>query len=104
MPGTTTDDDPIAAANSAHPDPTNPPPASPRSRSSADRSSAVSSTNTSEPHRSPGQAQWPSYGTPQDFPEGDPRPSARQPVQMRLAGAPFISRGLPAAPCRLRPG
>src|SRR5215472_3362452 len=46
MPGTTTDDDPIAAANSAHPDPTNPPPASPRSRSSADRSSAASSTNT----------------------------------------------------------
>ena len=57
MPGTTTDDDPIAAANSARPDPTNPPPTSPRSRSSAGRSSAASSTNTSEPHRSPGQGQ-----------------------------------------------
>ena len=35
------------------------------SGSSADPSSAASSTNTSEPHRSPGQDQWPSSGTPQ---------------------------------------
>jgi hypothetical protein len=30
-----------------------------------DDRSAASSTNTSEPHRNPGQDQWPSSGTPQ---------------------------------------
>jgi hypothetical protein len=38
---------------------------SPRSGTSADPSSAASSTTISEPHRSPGQGQWPSSGTPQ---------------------------------------
>ena len=62
---TATDDDPIAAARSARPDPTTLPPTSPRNGSSAGPSSAVSSTNTSEPHKSPGQHRWPSSGTPQ---------------------------------------
>jgi hypothetical protein len=55
----------IAAASSAHRDPTTLAPTSPRSGSSADRSSAASSTSTSGSHRSPGQAQWPSSETPQ---------------------------------------
>ena len=63
-PGTTTDDDPIAAASSARPGPTTPSPTSPRSGSSAGPSSAASSTNTSGPRRSPGQDRWPSFGTP----------------------------------------
>ena len=41
------------------------PPTSPRNGSSAGPSSAASSTNTSEPHKSPGQHRWPSSGTPQ---------------------------------------
>jgi hypothetical protein len=67
---------PIAAASSARPGPANPPPASPRSGSSAARSSAALSTNTSEPHRSPGQGQWPSSGTPQAWPRTSPGPLA----------------------------
>jgi transposase InsO family protein len=47
------------------PGPTTPPPTCPRSGSSAAPCSAASSTNTSGPHRSPGQHQWPSSGTPQ---------------------------------------
>ena len=39
---------------------------SPGSGSSVGPSSAASSTSTSGPHRSPGQDQWPSSGTPQD--------------------------------------
>src|ERR1035441_7711599 len=65
MPGTTTDDDPIAAASSARPGPITPSPTSPGSGSSAGPFSAASSTNTSEPRRSPGQDRWPSSGTPQ---------------------------------------
>ena len=60
-----TDDAPIAAASSARPDPTTLSPTSPRNGSSAGPSSAASSTNTSEPHKSPGQHRWPSSGTPQ---------------------------------------
>jgi hypothetical protein len=45
----------IAAASSAHRDPTTLAPTSPRSGSSADRSSAASSTSTSGSHRSPGR-------------------------------------------------
>jgi putative transposase len=62
---TTTDAGPIAAASSARPGPTTLSPTYPRSGSSAGLSSAASSTSTSEPHRSPGQDQWPSSGTPQ---------------------------------------
>jgi hypothetical protein len=40
-------------------------PTSPGSGSSADPLSVASSTNTSGPHRSPGQDRWPSSGTPQ---------------------------------------
>ena len=47
------------------PVPDHPSPTSPRSGSSAAPFSAASSTNTSEPHRSPGQDRWPSSGTPQ---------------------------------------
>ena len=56
---------PIAAAKSTRPGPTTLPPTSPRSGSSADPSSAALSTNTSGPHRRPGQEQWPNFGTPQ---------------------------------------
>src|ERR1035441_10446899 len=65
MPGTTTDGDPIAAANSARPGPTTPSPTSPRNGSSAGPFWAASSANTSGLRRSPGQARWPSSGTPQ---------------------------------------
>jgi hypothetical protein len=64
-PGTTTGDDPIAAASSARPGLTTPSPAPPRSGSSAGPFSAASSANTSGPRRSPGQNPWPSSGTPQ---------------------------------------
>jgi len=47
---------------------------SPRSGSSAGLSSAASSTNTSEPHRSPGQDRRPSSGTPQAEDRHDPLP------------------------------
>jgi Integrase core domain len=47
------------------PGPTTPSPTFLRSGSTAGPSSAASSTNTSEPHRSRGQDQWPSSGTPQ---------------------------------------
>ena len=60
----TTDGALIAAASSAHRGPTTLPPTSPRSGSSAGPSSAASSTNTSGPHRSPGQDRWPSSETP----------------------------------------
>src|SRR5262249_28070501 len=63
-PGTTTDGDRTAAADSARPGPTTPSPTSPGSGSSVVPSSAASSTNTSEPRRSPGQDRWLSYGTP----------------------------------------
>ena len=43
-------------------------PTSPKSGSSAGPSSAASSTNTSEPHKSPDQVQWPHSGTPQAVP------------------------------------
>ena len=56
---------PIAAASSARPGPTTLSPTSPRNGSSAGPSSAASSTSTNEPHRSPGQHQWPSSGTRQ---------------------------------------
>jgi hypothetical protein len=61
---TTTDAALIAAASSARPGPTTLSPTSPGSGSNVGPSSAASSTNTSEPHKSPGQHQWPSYGTP----------------------------------------
>ena len=64
--GTTTGDDPIAAANSARPGPNTLSPTSPRSGSSAGPFSAASSANTSGPRRSPGQDRWRSSGTPQD--------------------------------------
>jgi len=92
MPGTTTDDDPIAAANSARPDPTNPPPTSPRSRSSAGRSSAASSTNTSEPRRSPGQGQWPSYDTPQAI-DLDTSAGALNWARLALLGLEHLTAG-----------
>src|SRR5271167_4174243 len=66
MPGTTTGEDRTAPSISSHPGPTTLWPIFTVNRSSADQSSAASSTNTSEPHRSPGQVQWPSSGTPQD--------------------------------------
>ncbi len=56
---------PIAADSSARRGPTTLSRTFPGHGSSADLSSAVSSTNTSEPHRSPGQDEWPSSGTPQ---------------------------------------
>ncbi len=59
---TTTDGDPIAAAR---PGPTTLPPTAPMSGSGAIPSSAASSTSTSGPHKSRGQDQWPSSGTPQ---------------------------------------
>jgi hypothetical protein len=62
---TTTDDGPIAVASSTRPGPTILSPTSPTSGSSADPFSAASSTNTSGPHRSQGQDEWPSSGTPQ---------------------------------------
>ena len=74
---TTTDDALIAAASSARPGPTTLPPTSPRSGSNVGPSSAASSTNTSEPHRSPGQHKWPSYGTPQ---AGAARSAAPRPM------------------------
>src|SRR5689334_12166846 len=61
----TTDGALIAAASSAHRGLATLPPTSPRSGSSAGPSSAASSTNTSGPHRSPGQGRWPSSETPQ---------------------------------------
>ena len=57
---------PTAAAIFARPGPTTLSRTSPGSGSSADPSSAASSANTSEPHKSPGQDQWPSSETPQD--------------------------------------
>ncbi len=62
---TTTDGDPIAAASSARPGPTTLSPTAPMSGSGAVPSSAASSTSTSGPHKSRGQDQWPSSGTPQ---------------------------------------
>jgi hypothetical protein len=53
------------ATSSQPPAPTTPSPSCPTSGSSAGPSSAPSLTNTSEPHRSPGQDRWPSSGTPQ---------------------------------------
>ena len=49
----------------ARPGPTTLSPTSPKSGSGAGPSSAASSTNTSGPHRDPGQGQWPTSGTPQ---------------------------------------
>src|SRR5271165_574868 len=65
MRAITTDVVPIAASSSNRPGPTTLSPTFLRSGSSAGPSSAASSTNTSEPHRSQGQDQWPSSGTPQ---------------------------------------
>jgi len=59
------DDAPIAAASSARPGLTTLSRTFPRSESCVGPPSAASSTNTSEPHRNPGQHQWPSSGTPQ---------------------------------------
>jgi hypothetical protein len=59
---------PIAADSSARRGPTTLSRTFPGHGSSANLSSAVSSTNTSEPHRSPGQDEWPSSGTPQAIP------------------------------------
>jgi putative transposase len=76
----------------------------PGSGSSAGPSSAASSTNTSEPHKSPDQVQWPHSGTPQVLDEvrepsrlppatmhgqlGEPRPvrSKRLIIAMKSAG------------------
>jgi hypothetical protein len=66
-------------ARGCDPRPDHPPPTSPESGSSAGPSSAASSANTSEPHRSPGQHQWPSSGTPR-APDGSP---VRVPAQVR---------------------
>src|SRR6185295_13574404 len=71
MRAITTGGDPIAAAISARPGPTTPSRTSPRSGSSAGLSSAASSMSTSEPHRSAGQGQWPSSGTPQAHSEAN---------------------------------
>jgi hypothetical protein len=51
--------------DSARPGPTTPPPTSPKNGSSAGPFWAASSANTSGLRRSPGQARWPSSGTPQ---------------------------------------
>ena len=64
-PGTTTDDGPTAAADSALPGPTTQWPACPRSRSDAGPSLAASSANTSGSPKSPAQDQRQSSGTPQ---------------------------------------
>src|ERR1700684_3700283 len=61
----TTGGDLTAAAISARRGPTTLSLISPAGGSSASPSSAASSTNTSGPHRSPGQDRWPSSGTPQ---------------------------------------
>ena len=61
----TTDGALIAAASSAHRDPITPLRTSPRSGSGVGPSLAASLTNTSGPHRSPGQDRWPSSETPQ---------------------------------------
>ena len=53
-----------AAAISARPGPTTLSLISPRSGSGAGPSPAASSTNTSGPHRDPGQGRWPTPGTP----------------------------------------
>jgi DNA-binding CsgD family transcriptional regulator len=74
------DDAPIAAASSARPGLTTLSRAFPRSESCVGPPSAASSTNTSEPHRNPGQHQWPSSGTPQallDATRNRPARSAR---------------------------
>src|SRR6266516_3253141 len=81
---TTTDDDPIAAASSAHPVQTTRSPTFPRSGSSAGPSSAASSTNTSGPRRSPGQGGWPSSGTPHG-PGGEHEPF-RMGIRARASG------------------
>ncbi len=65
MPGTTTGDYRTGPFSSSRRGPTTPWPIFPRNRSSAGPCSAASSTNTSEPHRNPGQDQWPNSGTPQ---------------------------------------
>jgi hypothetical protein len=74
------DDAPIAAASSARPGLTTLSRTFPRSESCVGPPSAASSTNTSEPHRNPGQHQWPSSGTPQallDATRNRPARSAR---------------------------
>jgi len=81
----TTDVVPIAASSSNRPGPTTLSPTFLRSGSSAGPSSAAS-TNTSEPHRSQGQDQWPSSGTPQVL-----RGSTRQRTALRF-GPLRISR------------
>ena len=73
-------DAPIAAASSARPGLTTLSRTFPRSESCVGPPSAASSTNTSEPHRNPGQHQWPSSGTPQallDATRNRPARSAR---------------------------
>jgi len=55
---------PHRSSQLTHPGPTTLSPTSPKSGSSAGPSSAASSANTSEPHKSPDQVQWPSSGTP----------------------------------------
>src|SRR5262249_4051018 len=90
-PGTTTDGDRTAAADSARPGPTTPSPTSPGSGSSVVPSSAASSTNTSEPRRSPGQDRWLSYGTPQPncaagrVPSQSVRPARERVIRAQLA-------------------
>ena len=56
---------PSSQPNSARPGPTTLSPASPRNGSNAGPSSAASSTDTIGPHKSQGQHQWSSSGTPQ---------------------------------------
>ena len=80
---TTMDDAPIAAASSARPGLTTLSRTFPRSESCVGPPSAASSTNTSEPHRNPGQHQWPSSGTPQGVQELPPG----------RVGAPLRRRG-----------
>ena len=92
----TTGGAPIAAASSARPGPTTLSRTSPGSGSSAGLSSAASSTSTSEPHRSPGQDQWPSSGTPQALHQrpagGHPHPGNTAPARFSTL-VPYASFG-----------
>ncbi len=81
---------PIAADSSARRGPTTLSRTFPGHGSSAGLSSAVSSTNTSEPHRSPSQDEWPSSGT--------------QPAQCPYPGGGCRSRRAPSPRPQPRPG
>src|SRR5215472_14908518 len=99
MPGTTTGDGPIAAASSTRPGLTAPPLTSPSSGSSAGLSSAASSTNTSEPHRSPGQEPVAEFWNPTGAAPRSRRAAAAEPGAEAGLGRPGDARRPgPAAP------